>query len=106
MAVSIRWVMNFTRFCTSATSSGSMAWRSFTRAPASSIRSDLSLLEFVIGDGGFHPVGDELHALLHLGHFVGQHGLAQFHARAGFIDQIRSEPSRIRDWRWRFPSGG
>ena len=46
------------------------------------------LLEFVIGDGRFHAVRDEFHALLHFGNFIGQRGLAQLHARAGFVDQI------------------
>ena len=46
------------------------------------------LLELVIGDGRFHPVGNELHAFLHFGHFIGQGGLAQLHARAGLIDQV------------------
>ena len=40
------------------------------------------LLEFVVGDGRFHPVRDELHALLHLGHFLRQRRLAQLDARA------------------------
>src|SRR5207245_3474421 len=46
------------------------------------------LLEFVIGDGGFHAVGDELHAFLHFGDFFRHGGLAKFHARARFVDQI------------------
>ncbi len=48
------------------------------------------LLEFVIGDGGFHAVGDEFHAFLHFCHFIRQHGLAQFYARARFVDQVDS----------------
>ena len=46
------------------------------------------LFKLVIGDGRFHAVSDELHALLHLGHFIGQRRLAQLHARAGFVDQV------------------
>ena len=46
------------------------------------------LFEFVIGDGCFHPVGDEFHALLHFAHFFGNGGLAQLHARASFVDQV------------------
>src|SRR6267378_609862 len=46
------------------------------------------LFEFVIGDGRFHAVGDEFHALLHFADFFGDGGLAQLHARAGFVDQV------------------
>src|SRR5712692_482303 len=46
------------------------------------------LFEFVIGDGRFHTVGDEFHALLHFAHFFGDGGLAQLHARASFVNQI------------------
>jgi len=48
------------------------------------------LFEFVIGNGRFHAVRDELHALLHFADFVGDGGLAQLHARTGFINQIYS----------------
>src|SRR4029077_15063266 len=46
------------------------------------------LLEFVRGDGTFHAVGDELDALLHFADFLGNAGLAEFHASAGFVNQI------------------
>src|SRR5712692_4876264 len=46
------------------------------------------LFEFVIGDGRFHAVSDEFHALLHFADFFGDGGLAQLHARAGFVDQV------------------
>src|SRR6266850_649275 len=46
------------------------------------------LLEFMIGYGRFHAVGDELHALLHFADFFGNGSLAQLHARARFVDQI------------------
>src|SRR5258708_4253048 len=46
------------------------------------------LFEFVIGDGRFHAVGDELYALLHFADLFGDGGLAQLHARAGFVDQV------------------
>ena len=46
------------------------------------------LFEFVVGDRGFHPVRNELHALLHFGNFVRQHGLAQLHARARLVQEI------------------
>src|SRR6202158_500870 len=45
-------------------------------------------LEFVRGNGTFHPVRDELHALLHFADFFGNAGLAELDARAGFVDQI------------------
>ena len=47
------------------------------------------LFELLIGDGVLHPVHDELDALLDLGDFGRQSGLAQLHARAGFVDQDR-----------------
>ena len=47
-----------------------------------------SLFEFVIGDGRFHAVGDELYALLDFADFFRDGGLAQFYARAGFVDQV------------------
>ena len=46
------------------------------------------LFKLMIGNGRFHAMGDEFHALLHLGHFVGKRGLAQLHARARFVDQV------------------
>src|SRR5208282_1508754 len=46
------------------------------------------LFELVVGDGRFHAMGDELDALLHLGDFLGQHGLAELYAGAGFINQV------------------
>src|SRR5712692_10120234 len=48
------------------------------------------LFEFVIGDGRFHAVRDELHALLNFADFLGDGGLAQLHAGACFIDQVDS----------------
>ncbi len=45
-------------------------------------------LELVIGDGVLHAVHDELDALLDIGHFAGQGGLAQLDARTRFVDQI------------------
>ena len=46
------------------------------------------LLELVVRDGVLHAVHDELDALLDVGQFGRQRGLAQLHARAGFVDQI------------------
>ena len=46
------------------------------------------LLKFVIRNRRIHAVHDELDPLLHLGDLFGQRGLAQLHARAGFVDQI------------------
>ena len=46
------------------------------------------LFEFVIGDGCFHAVRDELHALLHLGNFIWKHRLAQLHARTRLVQKI------------------
>src|SRR6266702_2420130 len=46
------------------------------------------LFELVIGDSRFHAVGDEFHALLDFANFLGDGGLAQLHARAGFVDQV------------------
>src|SRR6266436_6625659 len=46
------------------------------------------LLEFVIGDGRFHAMGDEFHSLLHFAHFFGDGGLAQLYAGAGLVDQV------------------
>ncbi len=62
------------------------------------LRVETRFFEFVIGDGRFHAVGDEFHALLHFADFFGDGGLAQLHARAGFIDQVdglvRKKPVR------------
>src|ERR1017187_780964 len=46
------------------------------------------LLEFMIGDGVLHPMDDELNALLNVGQFGGEGGLAQLDAGAGFVDQV------------------
>src|SRR6266567_1686915 len=46
------------------------------------------LLEFVIGDGRFHAMRNEFHALLHFAHFFGDGGLAQLYASAGLVDQV------------------
>ena len=46
------------------------------------------LLELVVRDGVLHAVHDELDALLNVGQIARQRGLAQLHARAGFVDQI------------------
>ena len=46
------------------------------------------LFKFMIGDGRFHAMSDELNALLHFGDFIGKRGLAQFHAGTGFIDEV------------------
>ncbi len=49
---------------------------------------EAGLFELLIGDRVLHPVDDELDALLDLGDFGRKRGLAQFHARAGFVDQV------------------
>src|SRR5580698_9445135 len=54
------------------------------------VRIKTRFLELMIRNGVLHAMHDELDALLDVGHFAGQRGLAQFHARAGFIDQIDS----------------
>ena len=46
------------------------------------------LFEFVIRDGIFHAVHDELDALLDFGDLFGKRGLAQFDAGSGFVDQV------------------
>jgi hypothetical protein len=46
------------------------------------------LLELVVRDGVFHAMHDELDALLDLGEFFGQRGLAQLHAGAGLVDEV------------------
>ncbi len=48
------------------------------------------LLELVVGDGVLHAMHDKLDALLHLGELLGQGGLAQLDARAGFVDEVDS----------------
>src|SRR3984957_11707889 len=52
------------------------------------VRIETGLLELVVRDGVFHPVNDELDALLHLGEFFGQRSLAQLYAGAGFVDEV------------------
>src|SRR5579872_2678208 len=52
------------------------------------VRIETGLLELVVRDGVFHPVNDELDALLHLGQFLGERSLAQLYAGAGFVDQV------------------
>ncbi len=49
---------------------------------------EAGLLKFVVRDGVFHAMHDELDPLLHLGDVLGQGSLAKLHARAGLIDQI------------------
>src|SRR5262249_26190905 len=44
--------------------------------------------EFVVGDGIFHAVHDELDTLLDLGQLIRQGRLAQLYARAGLVDQV------------------
>ncbi len=51
-------------------------------------RIETRFLELVIGDRGFHAVGDELHALLYFGNLIRKHCLAQFHAGARFVEKI------------------
>src|SRR6476646_609403 len=46
------------------------------------------LFELVVRDRVFHSVNDELETLLHFGDFFRQRGLAQFYARASFVDQV------------------
>src|ERR1700678_4121572 len=49
---------------------------------------ETSFLELVVRDRILHAVHDELDALLNFGDFFRLRSLAQFYARAGFIDQI------------------
>ena len=49
---------------------------------------EAGLLELVIRNGRIHAVDDELDALLDFGDLLGQRGLAQLDARAGFVDQV------------------
>src|SRR5947209_8411523 len=42
------------------------------------------------GNGAFHAVRDELHALLHFADFFRDAGLAQLYACTGFVNQIDS----------------
>ena len=51
---------------------------------------EASLLEFVVRDGVFHAMDDELDALLDFGDLLGQGSLAQLHACAGFVDEVDS----------------
>ncbi len=44
--------------------------------------------KFVVRDGVFHAVHDELDALLDFGQFFGQRSLAQFYAGSSFVDEI------------------
>ena len=46
------------------------------------------LLEFMVRDGVFHAVNDELDPLLDLGDLLGQRSLAQLDARAGLVDEV------------------
>src|ERR1700688_1945751 len=52
------------------------------------VRVEARLLELVVRDGVLHTVDDELDALLDFGQLLGKRGLAQFHASAGFVDQV------------------
>ena len=52
------------------------------------VRVEARLLELVVRDGVLHTVDDELDALLDFGQLFGQRGLAQFHARSSFVDQV------------------
>ena len=60
------------------------------------LRIEPRLLELMIRNRGFHPVRNELHALLDFRNLVRKHRLPQFHARARFVQQIdrlvRQEP--------------
>src|ERR1700728_4028922 len=52
------------------------------------VRIETRFLELVVRDGIFHPVNDELDALLDFGQFLGKRSLAQLYARSGFVDQV------------------
>src|SRR5437660_773812 len=52
------------------------------------VRVEARLLELVVRDGVLHTVDDELDSLLDLRDLLGQRGLAQLHAGAGFVDQV------------------
>jgi len=62
---------------------------------------EAGLLKFVIGDGSFHAVRDELHALLHFSHLFRQHGLAKLDARARFVNQVNGLIGRKRSGMYR-----
>src|SRR6266567_3698845 len=49
---------------------------------------EASLLELVIRDGVFHPMHDELDALLDFDQLFGQRSLAQLYTGSGFVDQV------------------
>ena len=44
------------------------------------------LFEFVRGNRAFHAMSDELHTFLYFADLIRHSSLAQFHARASFID--------------------
>src|SRR5437667_9411509 len=46
------------------------------------------LFKFVIGDGRFHPVSDEFHALLHFADFYRDSCLADLYARSGLYHEV------------------
>src|ERR1700719_1663551 len=52
------------------------------------IRVEARLLELVVRDGVFHTMDDDLDPLLHFGQCLRQRGLAQFHARPRFVNQV------------------
>src|ERR1019366_5097485 len=49
---------------------------------------EASFFEFVIRDGVFHAMHDELNALLDFGQLFRQRSLAQFYTGSGFVDQV------------------
>ena len=49
---------------------------------------EASFFEFVVRDGVFHAMHDELDALLHLGQLFRKRSLAQLDAGSGFVDQV------------------
>src|SRR6202521_3041007 len=54
------------------------------------IRVEARFLELVVRDGVIHPMDDELDPLLNFRQFLRQRGLAQFHARPRFVNQVDS----------------
>src|ERR1022692_4639848 len=52
------------------------------------VRVEARLLELVVRDGVLHTMDDELDAFLDFCQFFRQRGLAQFHARTRFVDQV------------------
>src|SRR3979411_1111207 len=54
------------------------------------VRIEARLLELVVRDGVLHTMDDELDALLDFRQFLGQRGLAQFHASTSPVDQVDS----------------